>query len=135
MRDGDEAKDLSPEREARRHLLKLAAYVPPAILGVMIAGPGVALAAQVGTTEHCGGGSVIVVSASGQACCPCVPSSTQYDINRCNLERCQLGNCSACTQVIFHNRNACEKATASCGCTCRQVQMGEDKHSVFWMCR
>ena len=28
----------SPEQQARRHLLKLASYVPPAILGAMILG-------------------------------------------------------------------------------------------------
>ena len=130
--DADKVSPLTPEQEARRHMLKLASYVPPAILGVMIAGPKLAMAA----TEHCGGGSVIVVSAGGQACCPCVPSSSQYDVNTCNLKRCELGNCTACRTLVFHNQNACKKATVNCAsCTCMPIQTGGDKKASFWVCR
>ena len=135
MRDGDDEYTLVPEQQARRHLLKLAAYIPPAILGVMIAGPKVVLAVQAGETPHCDGGTGIVVSAAGQACWPWVPSSTPYNPDTCNLQRCQLGNCSACRLVVFHNQNTCRKTTANCGaCTCVPVQV-EGSKKPFWMCR
>ena len=76
----------SPEQQARRHLLKLASYVPPAILGAMIVGgPRAAMAwgwgdddggkGGKGGKKNCGSGH-IVVSAGGTACCPCVPAPT-----------------------------------------------------------
>lgn len=131
---GDDAHTLSSEQEARRHLLKLATYVPPAILGAMMLGPRMALA-DVGETLHCDGGTVIMVSAAGQACCPCVPSSNQYNPDVCNQERCKLGNCSACRLLVFHNESQCRKTTANCGaCSCVAVQVAGEK-KPFWMCR
>jgi hypothetical protein len=115
-------------------MLKLVSYVPPAILGAMVLGPKV-VAAQAGSTENCGGGTVIVVSAAGQACCPCVPSSNKYNPDSCNLNRCQLGNCAACRLLVFNNQNTCQKTTVHCpSCTCTPVQVA-DKKKPFWMCR
>jgi hypothetical protein len=123
----------SPEQQARRHLLKLAAYTPPAILGAMLASSKLAEAA-VGQTIHCGG-TTIVVSASGYACCPCVPSSNQYNWYRCNQERCQLGNCTACKQLVFNNQNQCQSTTAACGaCTCVPIG-GGGRRRQFWVCQ
>jgi hypothetical protein len=122
----------SPEQQARRHLLKLAAYTPPAILGAMLASSRLARAATPGQTLHCGG-TTIVVSAGGYACCPCVPSSNQYDPNRCNQKKCQLGNCSACGQAIFYSRNQCQNYTAACNsCTCVRIRQGRNR---FWVCQ
>jgi hypothetical protein len=129
----------SPEQQARRHLLKLASYVPPAILGAMILGQRIALAddgedgkSGKGSTKDCGGGH-IVVSAGGAACCPCVPSSPQYNPTVCNQKKCQLGNCSACRQLVFSNYGQCKKDTANCGsCTCTEIGHGHEK---FWMCQ
>jgi hypothetical protein len=135
----DSEHEHSPEQQARRHLLKLAAYVPPAILGAMVLGPGIARAERggggIGTTKHCSGGTTIVVSASGNACCPCVPSSSQYNPNTCNQKKCQLGNCSACKQLTFTSRSQCQRTTATCGaCTCTQTG-GGDHGSHFWVCQ
>lgn len=110
----------NPEIEGRRQLLKMAAYVPPAMLGVMISASKMAEAAPVGTTQNCGNAGVIVISANGNACCPCVPGSNQYNLNTCNLNRCQLGNCTACNQVVFTSRNQCRSAPAACNCRCRR---------------
>ena len=120
--------DEKSESLGRRQLLKMAAYVPPAMLGVMIAGTKMAEAApRVGRTKHCGGGGMIVVSAGGNACCPCVPTSNQYNLNRCNLKRCQLGNCSSCSQVAFTSMRQCQQkiAQSGCACTCTPLQGGD----------
>lgn len=124
----------SPEQQARRHLLKLAAYTPPAILGAMLASSKLAEAAQIGQTKNCGG-TTIVVSASGYACCPCVPGSNQYDPNRCNQERCELGNCTACKQLIFRDQRDCQRSTATCAaCTCVPLGGGNLRRQ-FWVCQ
>ena len=106
----------SPEQQARRHLLKLASYVPPAILGAMILGQRIALADDggkggkggKGSTKDCGNGH-IVVSAGGSACCPCVKSSPQYNPTTCNQQKCQLGDCSACGQLVFSNQGSASR--------------------------
>jgi len=61
------------EREIRRKLIKTAVYVHPAILGVMMAKPSELEVATVGATKNCKGGGAIIVSANGNACCPCLP--------------------------------------------------------------
>jgi hypothetical protein len=138
MEPPQEPQEHSPEQQARRHLLKLAAYTPPAILGAMLASSKLAQAATVGQTQNCGG-TTIVVSASGYACCPCVPSSNRYDPNRCNQARCQLGNCSACRQLVFNNQNQCQSTTAACGsCTCTPIGGGgggRGHGNQFWVCQ
>ncbi|MDX8403603.1 MAG: hypothetical protein R8K54_04255, partial [Mariprofundaceae bacterium] len=74
MNEEKRTEEFSNDQIARRKLLTMAAYVPPAILGVMIAGSKVAEAATpVGVTKACKGGGMITVSAGGNACCPCVP--------------------------------------------------------------
>jgi len=129
----------SPEQQARRHLLKLAGYVPPAILGAMIAGgPRTAMAwgeggdDGKGNKKNCGNGH-IVVSAGGTACCPCVPSSPYYNPTTCNYKKCQLGNCSSCRQLVFSNQGQCKQVTAACtSCNCTRVGHG---HEQFWICQ
>jgi len=107
------------EQQSRRDLLRMSAYIPPAMLGVMIAGNKIARAATtVGRTKNCGAGGTIVVSAGGMACCPCVPTSNQYNLNRCNLTRCQLGHCASCKLVAFSSVNQCKQKVARGGCTC-----------------
>jgi len=110
---------LNAEQQSRRALLKMSAYIPPAMLGVMISASKMAEAATtLGSTQNCGGGVTIVVSAGGMACCPCVPTSNQYNLNTCNSTKCQLGNCTACTQVAFTSVKQCNKKVAQGGCTC-----------------
>lgn len=117
------------EMLARRKLLKMAAYVPPAILGVMIAGTKVAEAKKVppGGTKICSGGP-IVVSAGGTACCPCVPGDPKYNPVKCDKERCKLGNCAACRRLVFKKLKDCQKKQAICGGTCVESPPG----SGFW---
>ncbi len=61
---------LSPEQEARRRLLKLGAYVPPAILGMAImARTGQALAE--GNKNQNGNGNENEPSCCPRGCAPC----------------------------------------------------------------
>lgn len=111
--------EVASEQQGRRQLLKIAAYVPPAMLGVMISANKMAEAATgIGSSQNCGGGITIVVSAGGMACCPCVPTSKKYNLNTCNLTRCQLGNCTACSQVAFTSTRQCARTVAQGGCAC-----------------
>jgi len=123
MNKESKQQEFSNDQIARRKLLTLAAYVPPAILGVMIAGNKVAEAgATLGQTKKCGGGQIIV-SAGGNACCPCIPGDPKYNAVKCNETKCKLGNCAACKQLIFQSEGKCtaKMAVAGCACTCAPV--------------
>ncbi len=106
---------------ARRKLLQIAAYVPPAILGVMITGNNTVEAGPLtlGGTQKCKTGQ-ITVSAGGSACCPCVPGDPKYNPATCNQKRCQLGHCPSCGQMVFPSQGSCNAAAAKspCPCTC-----------------
>jgi len=106
------------EQEARRRLLKMAVYIPPAILGVMVSG-NVAHAGNVGIggTKNCKGGGTIVVSAGGNACCPCVSNPAS---NACKQAQCKLGNCASCKTLVFSKQSDCTRKAATCG-TCVKV--------------
>ena len=112
----------------RRTLLRLSAYTPPAILGVMLGGMKVAEAAAVapGMQKVCKGGGIITVSAGGNACCPCVPGDPKYNPNKCNLVRCKLGNCQACRRAVFPSLAKCQQkvALAGCNCVCQPLAPG-----------
>ena len=77
---------MNHDKETRRKLLKMAVYVPPAILGVALSGTAEG-------AEKCNGYGEIIVSANGNACCPCVENSAS---KQCAKARCKLGNKSAC---------------------------------------
>jgi len=131
MNEESKQQELNNDQIARRKLLTMAAYVPPAILGVMIAGSKVTEAATpVGVTKNCKGGGMITVSAGGSACCPCVPGDPKYNIIKCNQAKCKLGNCPACGQLIFAKQKDCTKkvAKSGCACTCTETPVG----SGFW---
>ena len=126
MGKGHNTTSLSNDQIARRKLLQMAAYVPPAILGVMITGNKIAEAAQggIGSTQKCKTG-VITVSAGGSACCPCVPGDPKYNATTCNMERCQLGNCPSCGQLVFPSQGNCNAVASGtpCPCTCTQMNV------------
>jgi hypothetical protein len=126
-------EEFSNDQIARRKLLSIAAYVPPAILGVMIAGNKVAEAAPqgIGSTINCQGGGMITISAGGSACCPCVPASNQYNPTRCTRERCEFGHCPSCGLMTFNSQGQCnsQNAKTPCACTCTQVGTGNNS---FW---
>jgi len=86
---------MNNEQQARRNLLKMATYVPPAILGVMIGGNKIAEAGTggAGSTKQCKGGGTIVISANGNACCPCVKNPNS---KKCAEAKCKLGNTAFC---------------------------------------
>jgi hypothetical protein len=123
---------LNNDQIARRKLLQVAAYVPPAILGVMIAGNKVAEAGQagIGAAKKCKSG-IITVSAGGSACCPCVPGDPKYNPTTCSQKRCQLGHCPSCGQMVFKNKGQCTSAAKKTPCACTCVQVGAGKNS-FW---
>ena len=120
----------------RRRLLKAGAYVPPAILGV-VAAPAVAEAAVPGQTKKCCG-TVIVISAGGNACCPCVPTcpggtpNPKYNPIKCGQKRCEL-NCAYCKNVCWPTLKKCQKepgeAAGGCACNCVQIAPG------CWVCQ
>ena len=126
-------QDNNTNQEARRRLLKMAAYIPPAMLGVMTT-MGVSEAGGVGLggTKNCGGGGTIVISAGGNACCPCVPTSPKYNPNKCNKKRCKLGYCPACKLIVFKSMKKCKKKVAAAGgcCTCTKIKTGPLKGKV-----
>lgn len=124
MENEQKTEPFSNDQIARRKLLQIAAYVPPAILGVMIAGNQVAEAdSGVGTTKKCKTGS-ITVSAGGSACCPCIPGDPKYNPTTCNMKRCQLGNCPSCGTIIYSNKGQCNSAAKKTPCACTCVQIG-----------
>ncbi|MDX8397062.1 MAG: hypothetical protein R8K49_01955 [Mariprofundaceae bacterium] len=125
---------MNHEQHTRRKLLKMATYVPPAILGVMISGSKLAEAgdSDSSSAKKCGGGS-IVVSANGNACCPCVPSDKNYDPVSCAWKRCQLGNCSACPPAPYTSKGQCNKVASACGCSCKKTAKSGRHKS--WRCK
>lgn len=132
--------NLNREQQARRKLLKMASYVPPAILGVMISGNKIAEASgDSGSAKKCGGGS-IVVSANGNACCPCVPSDPHYDPVKCAWKKCEMGNCSACPPAPYTSKGQCNKVAKACGCSCKKTAVSGGKKSKgggkkMWSCK
>ncbi len=127
-----DTQDNNTNQEARRRLLKMAAYIPPAMLGVMTT-MGVSHAeGGLGGTKKCGGGGTIVISAGGNACCPCVPTSPKYNPNKCNKKRCKLGYCPACKLIVFKSMKKCKKKVAHAGgcCTCTKIKTGPLKGKV-----
>ena len=129
-----DTQDNNTNQEVRRRLLKMAAYIPPAMLGVMT-NVGVSKAGgnvPLGGAKTCGGGGTIVVSAGGNACCPCVPTDPNYNPNKCNQERCKLGYCPACKLIIFKKLKDCNKKAAVAGgcCTCTKIKTGPLKGKV-----
>jgi len=114
---------LSSEQEARRRLLKMAAYVPPAILGVMVSANVSEAGAPVlpGQPKVCKGGGTIIVSAGGNACCPCVPTDPKYNPTKCTQKQCKLGNCPACKSTVFKKLSDCTKKPAISACCVCQV--------------
>jgi len=94
-----ETTNMNNEQQARRNLLKMATYVPPAILGVMIGGNKIAEAGTGGGgggAKKCAGGGTIVISANGNACCPCVKN---HNSKKCAKAKCKLGNTAFCKKT------------------------------------
>ena len=98
--------------QVRRKLLKAGAYVPPAILGIMLTSSDADA-----VTINCGG-ALITVSATGNACCPCV---TNINSQKCRNEQCWLGNCVKCKKQGWGRKANCLKQAAACGCVCKKV--------------
>ncbi len=133
MNKPTETASMNNEQQARRKLLKMATYVPPAILGVMIGGNKIAEAGvPVGQAKVCKGGGTIIVSANGNACCPCVPSDPKFDPVKCAWKKCKIGNCSACRQFPPKNREQCAKVATACGCACGKTNTNGIK---TWTCK
>jgi len=126
-------EEFSNDQIARRKLLQLAAYTPPAILGVMMADTQVAEAAKagVGSTKRCRSGQ-ITVSAGGSACCPCVPGDPKYNPTTCNQKRCQLGHCASCGQLVFPNKGKCNSVAKKSPCPCNCTKAGGKNGGGFW---
>ena len=104
----------------RRKLLKAMVYTPPVILGSMVVTPRSAMGA-IGSTATCptAGGSAfitIVISSGANACCPCVPGSTQYNAATCSDQQC-INSCGAnCTPAQLA-ATSCSTFCQTCGFT------------------
>ena len=121
-------QEFSNDQIARRKLLGMVAYAPPAILGVMMASSNEASADSLGQSKKCKGGGSIIVSAGGNACCPCVPGDPKYNPDKCNKERCEFGNCASCKLLVFNKKSDCNKMVNKSGCPCSCVKTGG-----FWV--
>lgn len=140
MSKESDIKEQHSDLPGRRRLLKMVAYVPPAILGVMVMKPESSEGAQllpIGSLLSCTlpGGGIFNgrVSAAGNACCPCVTNPTG---NQCLAARCQLGNCPACNQLVANNPNAenCRKAATTCGGNVPPCNCTWDARRNRWRC-
>ncbi|MDT8376654.1 MAG: hypothetical protein RQ867_07955 [Mariprofundaceae bacterium] len=97
------------EQRARRRLLKMAGYVPPVLLGVMLLNRPAEAAPGCPTG---GGGSV---SAPAGSCCPCVPAATAYNPRRCCRDYCDPAACDAYAQSRGYNGWTCRRINGWCG--------------------
>jgi len=139
MNKPTETTAMNNEQQARRKLLKMATYVPPAILGVMIGGNKIAEAGTpVGQAKTCKGGGAIIISANGNACCPCVPTDPKFDPVKCAWTKCKLGNCAACPPGPYTGAKQCGKVAAACGCACKNPAGKKNnggKNKRGWACK
>jgi hypothetical protein len=143
-------EQVTPEFLARRRLLAASVYVPPAVMGVMVAGSTPAQAAVVG-------GVTIPISATSNACGPCanviavVPPAlpNPADIIKCLEKQCKntcvncgifVGNpqlwpgkttCDKCTEVI---KNGCTLPVACSVCTCTNKNANKPNKKPKWKC-
>ena len=104
--------------EVRRKLLKAAVYMPPIILGSMVATPRTVMGA-IGQTKKCkvaGGGApiIITISSGTNACCPCVPGSTKYNPVKCATEQC-IKSCGVNCAPGQIATIKCKKFCKNCG--------------------
>ncbi len=114
---------------ARRRLLKAGVYMPPAILGVMLASPKNAEA----VTVDCGGGVLITISAWSTACCPCASSINSA---ACKSAQCLLGNCAKCApNTKYATKQECvqyQDSPCAAGCKCVNIVKGKNN---YWQCQ
>ncbi len=106
-----EHPEQTTEQTARRRLLKLAGYVPPALLGAMILNSKPALAVPPAGKCAIGGGGF--VSAPAGSCCPCLPIATKYSPSKCCKDHCLL--CDVYVQGAGYSPNTCKKVNTWCG--------------------
>ena len=124
-------KAINKEANAvRRKLLKAAVYMPPVILGSMVAsprkveaiGPWIPPTDPVGTTLNCtlfsGAVVTIVVSSGTNACCPCVPNYAAIgdQVAICNRKRCELSCGTNCAPGVLQQVR-CKDFCKTCGFT------------------
>ncbi|MFC1626291.1 hypothetical protein ACFL19_01170 [Pseudomonadota bacterium] len=103
------------EQIARRRLLKMASYVPPALLGTMLLNrPAIAAGTPPGMCSLGGGG---FVSAPAGSCCPCVPISTEYNAKTCCKNHCDPAGCDAYVVSNGYSGRSCKNVNNWCGTT------------------
>jgi hypothetical protein len=96
------------EQIARRRLLKLAGYVPPALLGAMILGSKPAIAAP----GQCKSGGLLISAPAG-SCCPCLPIADKYDPKKCCKDHCL--QCDVYVQSNGYSSKSCKDVNNWCG--------------------
>ena len=117
--DNTEQTKKTTEQRARRRLLKVAGYVPPALLGAMLLNrPAIAAAVPPGQCSLGGGG---FVSAPAGSCCPCVTISTEYNPRTCCRDTCNTTECdnyaaSGSSRRCRNVNSWCGYVPATCNC-------------------
>ena len=99
------------EQIARRRLLKLAGYVPPALLGaMMLSRP--ANADPKPPPGKCRSGGVLISAPAG-SCCPCLPAADKYKPKDCCKKHCLL--CDVYVQSKGYGKKECKNVNKWCG--------------------
>ncbi len=125
--------------EVRRKLLKAAVYMPPIILGSMVATPRTVMGGGLGKPDNCkvpkGAPRIsIIISTGTNACCPCQRKSLEFDPVKCGMAQC-IKSCGVnCTPTAIANivaqgecKDFCKvcgtipaNMAGPCGCTCNK---------------
>ncbi len=110
---------LNPTNDVRRKLLQASVYMPPVILGSMVATPRTVMGA-IGATKTCkmlvGPPVIITISSGTNACCPCILGSKKYNAKKCGKKQCQLSCGVNCPPGVLA-KIKCKKFCKTCGFT------------------
>jgi len=126
MSDSEQTEQTT-EQTARRRLLKLAGYVPPALLGAMVLNTP-AMAAKPPPGKCKSGG--LLISAPAGSCCPCLPIADKYNPKNCCKKHCLL--CDVYVQSQGYSPKSCKNVNNWCGfvpggCNCCLDKKGRFK--------
>ena len=129
MSDTEQTTEQTTEQISRRRLLKMASYVPPALLGAMLMNrPAIAGGAPPGGQCSLPGGGT--VSAPAGSCCPCVPASNEYNAKTCCKNHCDPAACDAYVVSSGYSATTCKNVNNWCGaapagCNCCLNKKGQ----------
>jgi len=136
MSNSDQAKQTT-EQIARRRLLQMASYVPPALLGAMLLNrPAIAAAVPPG---QCASGGLLISAPAG-SCCPCLPAADTYNPKKCCKNHCDPAGCDAYVLANGYSGKTCKKVNNWCGyvpagCNCCIGKKGFTCKNIGQVCK